>query len=605
MTDSPNSSNPPSKQDEDTVDHARRSVLVAGAVAGASAGAAVLGAPGKARAAQQTLGLTDLPPPDGGPATFRMAQGWRGLEMAFYEMSSNNPDYPEIYGYCEQLSYGAGDTARLHATTTGAEFAVTVWRDGAEREVVHRQSGIAGIFTETPLDAYSRGCGWPVLLEFPIGADWRSGFYVIEMRMTRDGEERVSEAGFVLRGSGRAKIAYMLTTCTWNAYNCWGGANHYLGIHGEDGDGPSPRLSFSRPWERGFLVAPDNVPYLSTVRDRLRYKHEPGFTFEPATGYPFMMGYAWGANSAGWAVDNRPFAVWAEENGYEMDYLDQTDLDAGPAALDAYDVVVITGHDEYWSWDQRDTLDNYLEAGGKLARFAANMLWQVRLEKGGTEQVCYKVRADQDDPVAGEPGKAHLLTTIWEHMDIARPAAQTFGVTGLQGIYAAYDGASPRSSAGFTVYRPDHWAFAGTALLYGDTFGMEEGIVGYETDSVDYTFRYGLPYPSELHTPLPGTEILAVTPGMVDQRSTGGPGDAVIAIGTGDYYTRYYARVIEGNEEPETLDKYRYGSAQIVVAPKGKGEIFTAGTVYWFLGLKWRDRTTERITRNVLDRYTA
>ena len=105
--------------------------------------------------------------------------------------------------------------------------------------------------------------------------------------------------------------------------------------------------------------------------------------------------------------------------------------------------------------------------------------------------------------------------------------------------------------------------------------------------------------------PLEGTEILAVTPGMVDQHSTGGPGDAVVAIGTGDFYARYYAMSIEGNDDPETVDKYRYGSSQIVVAPKGKGEIFTAGTVYWFLGLKWRDRTTERITRNVLDRYTA
>ncbi len=50
--------------------------------------------------------------------------------------------------------------------------------------------------------------------------------------------------------------------------------------------------------------------------------------------------------------------------------------------LEGYDVVVIAGHDEYWSWDQRDALDIFLEKGGKLARFAANMLWQVRIEDG-------------------------------------------------------------------------------------------------------------------------------------------------------------------------------------------------------------------------------
>ncbi|MCV6583893.1 MAG: GldG family protein, partial [Marinibacterium sp.] len=400
-------------------------------------------------------------------------------------------------------------------------------------------------------------------------------------------------------------IAYMLTTCTTQAYNMWGGANYYLGRHGDDGVGPTQHASYDRPFERGFWTAPDNFPYLHTQPERIRYKNEPTYTAQPAPGYPLVMGYAWGANSAGWALDNRPFAIWAEENGYEMEYIDQTDLGRVDGVLDGYDCIIITGHDEYWSWDQRDALDAFVEAGGNMARFAANMLWQVRMEgDDGRTQVCYKVSADDADPVAGTD-KAHLLTTIWEHASINRPAAQTFSVTGLQGIYAAYDGASPRSSGGFTIYRPGHWAFEGTALLYGDTFGMEECIVGYETDSVDYVIQYGLPHPSDLHTPLEGTEILAVTPGMVDQHSEGGPGNAVLALGTGDFYARYYARSIEGNEDTETVDKYRYGSAQIVVAPKGKGEIFCAGTVYWYLGLKWGDRTTQQITRNVLDRYTS
>jgi len=538
-----------------------------------------------------------------GPIGWRMPQGWRGLNMNFYEMSGNDPAFLEVYGYCDQHSYGTGETVKLHMTTTAPVFAIEVYRDGPARQVVYAQTGVPGRFTVTPLDAYTSGCGWPVLHEIPIDPAWRSGFYVILLKVEQNGMTKQAEAGFVLRGAGQVKIACMLTTCTWQAYNAWGGANNYGGIHGPAGDAYSPILSFQRPWERGFILAPGNYPYQSTVSDRFRLEREAGFTRAPGAGYPFMMGYGWGANSAGWALDNRPFAIWAEEQGYAMDYLAQTDLDRGPAALAGYDLLVITGHDEYHTWAQRDTIDAFVEGGGRLVRFGANAFWQARLEDGGSRQVCYKLLGEGQDPVEQDPARRHLLTACWEHRFIQRPTAQTFGVTGVKGVYAAYEGGTPRAGGGFTVYRPEHWAFAGTQLLYGDSFGTEEGILGYEIDGLDYGFRYGLPYPTEMLNPLPGTEILALSPGMIDQFASGDPGDAVRAMGQGDFLSRYLARAIDGNEDPETLEKYRRGSGMIVVAPKGRGEIFTAATVYWFLGLKWRNRTVEQITHNVLRRY--
>ncbi len=580
----------------------RRELLAAG---GLAAGAMALGGLAQGQDIDGRQGI-DLPGERtaalGSPRAMAIPQGWRGLDTIFYEMSANNPKYLEIFGYCDEPSYAAGETVRLHITTTAPVFDIEIYRDGPTREIVYQQRGIRGKFSPTPRDAYENGCDWPVLHEVPVPRAWRSGAYIVLLRVEKDGVKRQAEAFFVVRGSGKAKIAYLLTTCTWTAYNAWGGANHYMGIAGPNGDAASPVLSMNRPWERGFIVAPENFPLATTVVDRLRYEKEADFTCAPWPGYPFMMGYAHSANSAGWALDNRPFAIWAEENGYEMEYLTQLDLDTRPELLRQYKLLIITGHDEYWSWAQRDAVDAFLEGGGKMARFAANMLWQVRISKDN-QQICYKVAADERDPVAKDPRQRHLLTTIWEHRSIRRPAAHTFGVTGLQGIYHAYDGGSSRGSAGFTVYRPDHWCFKGTNLLYGDTFGSQEGVVGYEIDSVDYVIKYGLPYPSDLHSPLEGTEILAVTPGMVDQVRQGGEGSAVLALGTSDFYTRYYAQAIEGKQDKETLDKYRYGSAQIVVAPKGRGEIFCAGTVYWFLGLKWKNRTVEQITHNVLKRY--
>ena len=47
----------------------------------------------------------------------------------------------------------------------------------------------------------------------------------------------------------------------------------------------------------------------------------------------------------------------------------------------------------------RHALDGFTEAGGRVARFGANFLWQIRLEDEGRRQVCYKFRAPQEDPV--------------------------------------------------------------------------------------------------------------------------------------------------------------------------------------------------------------
>jgi hypothetical protein len=38
---------------------------------------------------------------------------------------------------------------------------------------------------------------------------------------------------------------------------------------------------------------------------------------------------------------------------------------------------------------------------------------------------------------------------------------------------------------------------------------------------------------------------------------------------------------------------------------RGKGEVLTAATCEWVMGLKRGDPFTQRITRNVLDRFTS
>jgi len=250
---------------------------------------------------------------------------------------------------------------------------------------------------------------------------------------------------------------------------------------------------------------------------------------------------------------------------------------------------VIVGHDEYWSWEQRDAVDAWLDAGCRLARFAGNFYWQIRLGDEGRSQTCYKYRARKEDPLRG----TDRITTIWDSAQIGRPAAATMGLSGARGIYATWSGCVARSSGGFTLYRPEHWAFAGTGLGYGDVLGAEAKVFGYEVDGLDYEIRGGLPYPVDAE----GVEILALSPATTVETSA----DPEPFIGLDD--ATAVARELHGEVTPETLDKVARGAGMIAHYRRGAGEVLNAASCNWVAGLIAADPLVGRVTRNVLDRF--
>ena len=82
--------------------------------------------------------------------------------------------------------------------------------------------------------------------------------------------------------------------------------------------------------------------------------------------------------------------------------------------------MVTVGHCEYWSSRMRDVVDAWVESGGRVARFAGNFGWQIRLEDNGRTQVCYKELAQQADPVVATQD-SKLTTTMWEDPLTGRP----------------------------------------------------------------------------------------------------------------------------------------------------------------------------------------
>jgi len=527
---------------------------------------------------------------------------WSSLDGTFfYEGPPERPEGPEIWCYTDRLSYAAGEEVRFHVSTTAATFDLQVLRDGAEPRPVAGWSGLAGRRHDTPADAYAGGCGWPVAHRWRLPDELPSGGYLVASRIVGpDGEAREQYHFFVVTppaGPRRGRILQLAATATWTAYNCWGGASHYQGIAGPARDLPSPVLSLERPWSRGFIRLPVGAP-----RSALETPLPPGGMPRYANrDWAFANGYARFYASAGWATYDRHFLAWAESEGYGVDLVTQHDLQFRPELLEGYDCLAVVGHDEYWSWEMRDTLDAFVERGGCLARFGANYMWQVRLEEAGRRQVCFKYVARDHDPQRHAGGEAlRRLTSTWEDPIIGRPGADSVGLNALQGIYARIGVATPRAPGGFTVYRPEHWAFAGTDLYYGDLFGAAAGIIGHEVDGVDFTFRHGLPYPTHADGAPASLQILAMTPattGELDHGHWGGP------LGLGNSDGLFKAMVLEGSTAPEVVDRVTRGAGMVASFRRGQGEVFNAATCEWVMGLTRGCRETRRITRNVLDRF--
>ncbi|ROM83262.1 hypothetical protein BK652_13000 [Pseudomonas brassicacearum] len=496
--------------------------------------------------------------------------------------------------YSDRRSYSPGETVHLHLSSNSPQVALRIYRDGPLAHTVHNTSALAASFHPLPERVYEQGCQWPVFAHWAIPADAEPGGYVVEVH---DGAGHVlGHHLFIVKAAHKRAGALVLVaaTSTWAAYNDWGGANHYFGIHPDTPRGRSPLLSAQRPWARGQVWLPEDAPRSINASRPCK----PGPARYEFIEWAALNGFSKYYALAGWASYERLFMVWAEQQGYTVDILTQDDLHHDPHALEGYGCAVFVGHDEYWTQEMRDHVDAFVEGGGNVARFAGNFMWQIRLENGGLRQVAYKYDAAELDPLAAiDPGR---LTGAWEDPRVGRPGAKTFGVNALRGIYGAFGGMARRSPRGFTVFRPQHWAFAGTGLGYADMFGDEANLFGYEVDGLEYTFVKGLPEPLGTDGAPPGLQILAM--GWASVAEQGRPQDAYsFMLGDGD--ARFRAALLAPDLSDASVGEHSRGAGMVVYFQKGKGEVFTAATCEWVQGLVLGDVYTVMITRNVLSRF--
>jgi hypothetical protein len=515
--------------------------------------------------------------------------------------------------YFDQCSYAPGDRISLHAGATNAhpsgrvapadcalDVDITLFRLGADRKVCAHWTGLRVESHPIAADASATGANWPSTLSFDAEDDWESGWYEAVLHAVRpDGSTVERRAGFVLRvapGVTQSPILLELSLNTWNAYNDWGGSNLYVGGH---------TLSFRRPFAHGLLDRPDALQHRNAnIAD-----------------VPDLGGDAWSSHAraekisswsacAGWPTWEGPFIAWAESAGYRFDYVANGDLEKRPEVLDGHRMMLSVGHDEYWSSPMRDAVEGFIAEGGNVAFLSGNTsFWQVRLEDEGHTMVSYKGDARRKDPL--RQSHPELLTSMWSDPIIGRPETQMTGVSFSRGGYARIAGGTPRGQKGYTVWRPEHWLFAGTDLRYGDVVGAEHCVVGYECDGCEMTMVDQLPVPTGADGCPDGFTILGSAPARlwsvdeeagVNEYPTGL--QAMRAVGE----LQGVAHTLFGSMSPENVKRIAHGNAVLGTYTAAGTELAPGGTVVttgctdWSYGVAGGDFLVQRMTKNILDK---
>jgi sugar lactone lactonase YvrE len=272
-------------------------------------------------------------------------------------------------------------------------------------------------------------CDWTPTLEIETDASWVRGVYLV--KLVREDNLQRYVPFFVRDPVPRSEVTVMIPTTTWAAYNTWGGTSLYDDKFRITGRGRAFQSSFDRPYYRG---------------------HGSGHLLD----------------------DEQGLIMWLEAQGLDVTYVPNEELDRSGAALREAKVLVLSGHDEYWTRTLRDRADKAVDEGRSLINLGANQAyWQVRLEPAADGRprrivTCYK--GDTRDPV----GRASPdYTGKFRDLAVPRPENALLGVM--------FSSRWHQFAFPTVITNANHWAFAGTGLRNGDTLWRANG---YEQDQV-------------------------------------------------------------------------------------------------------------------------
>ena len=297
-----------------------------------------------------------------------------------------NGDSGGVVGFAVQPSYNIGSPVQLKIASSnpsGVTVNVSVYRmgyyGGKGGRLVYSASNVS-VDNYVNCNAANDTTGevsctnWDVSTTIPASALPVSGIYIAKIVNPKTGDD--NQILFVIRNdSSNSDVLVKVPTATYQAYNEWPQKSLYCQLSGGAdliGDG-CPRalaVSFERP--------------LLNVAD------EPNYFLH----------------------DEYALVNWLESQGYNISYTDSTAIAQNPNSLLSHKVLVIGGHDEYWSGGELAAVKNARDHGVSVASFSANTsYWKIEYEDNFQTIAAYKTVQDGSFGI-NDPGPDGPTTTF-------------------------------------------------------------------------------------------------------------------------------------------------------------------------------------------------
>ncbi|MEU7458716.1 DUF4082 domain-containing protein [Streptosporangium roseum] len=360
--------------------------------------------------------------------------------------------FGDIDGYTTQISVNKGQTVQFKVLTEATDYRVDIYRIGYYSGMGARL--ITTVSPSVPLPQIQPDCSqdvttglldcgnWAVSASWAVPASAVSGVYIANL-IREDGTPGAGQMIFVVRDDERGSELLMQTSdATWQAYNRFGGSSLYTGI----------------PVGRAFKVS-YNRPFTT------RATNPESFFFN--SEYPMIR--------------------WLEANAYDVSYTSNVDTTARATELLEHKIFISVGHDEYWSNEMRNNVENARDNGLDLAFFSGNeIFWKTRWEDSadGTATpfrtlVCYKetIANAKIDP-------SPQWTGTWRDPRFSPPSNGGRPENSLTGTLFKVNGIVNDPMRVPAEYAPMRfWRNTSVATLQpGETAVFPDGVLGYEWD---------------------------------------------------------------------------------------------------------------------------
>jgi hypothetical protein len=440
-----------------------------------------------------------------------------------------------IQGFATSMSVNVGQTESFKVSTPSTSYHIDILRlgyyggDGA-RMIQANIKPTATLPQTQPACMAQAGTGlidcgnWGVSASWTVPSTAVSGVYIAHL-VRDDAQDKGGESQimFVVRNdSSHSDVLVQTSDETWQAYNDYGGNSLYSCTVDCPSGNPlaykgAAAVSYNRPLD-GDLIT-DN-----------------------GESDPYYAEYQ--------------MVRFLEENGYDVSYTSQSNVDAAGPLLQNHKVFLSSGHDEYWSPGQRANVQAALAAGVNLTFFSGNeIFWKTRwgpsIDGSNTpyrtlttyKETHYNAQVDPNDPPT--------WTGAWADPRFSPPGDGGNPANALTGQQFVVNDGSTSLSVPSTYSKLRFWRNTAVAKLASGTsatLAPDQWTIGYEWDvDQDNGFRPA---------------------GEFDMSSTS-------ATGLQDF-TDYGSTTNTNGAQTHHLTLYR--------APSG-ALVFGAGTVQWSWGL--------------------